>query len=50
MKEQYMVFILEGEDWVQDSVPLDSYEQAEMFAAHYKAGIHYIICKILKQT
>lgn len=49
-KEKYIVFIIEGEDWVQESIELGSFEQADSFCEMLRRQkLSYLICKIIKQ-
>jgi len=48
---KFIVFILEnGEDWVQHSIPLDTFEKADDYCQQFRyKKMSYLICKTLKQ-
>lgn len=49
-KEKFMVFTFYNDIWKQDSIELDSFEQAEKFCEnHRRLKLKYMICKIIKQ-
>lgn len=49
-KEKFMVFTFYYDIWKQDSIELDSFEQAEKFCEnHRRLKLKYMICKIIKQ-
>lgn len=49
-KSKFIVFILENDNWVQESIPLNSFEEADEFCQHLRdRKISYLICKTLKQ-
>lgn len=50
-KSKFIVFVLEnGDDWIQESIPLNSFEEADEFCQHLRdRKISYLICQTLKQ-
>jgi hypothetical protein len=50
-KSKFIVFTLQdGEDWVQHSIPLDSFEKADEFCQQFRdRKMSYLICQTLKQ-
>lgn len=50
MEDKYIVFRLEGEDFVQYSIPLDTVERAEEFTNASNPEYHYLITKVIKYT
>jgi len=47
---KFIVFLQDSEDWVQHSVPLDSFDKADNFCQQFRdRKISYLICKTLKQ-
>lgn len=47
--KQFIVFTMEGEDWVQESLELCSFEEANEFCNGLrKHKITYIICEVIK--
>ena len=50
-KSKFIVFTLQdSEDWVQHSIPLDSFEKADNFCQQFRdKKMSYLICQTLKQ-
>ena len=47
---KFIVFTLEGENWNQHSIPLDSFEIADSFCQQFRdRKMSYLICQTLKQ-
>ncbi len=47
--KQFIVFTMEGESWVQESIELNSFEQADRFCSNLRENkITYIICEVIK--
>lgn len=47
--KQFIVFTMEGEDWVQESIELGSFEEADKFCDGLrKHKLTYIICEVIK--
>ena len=48
-KKQFIVFTMDGPDWMQESIELDSFEEADEFCESLRRQkLTYIICEVIK--
>ena len=47
--KKFIVFTMDGPDWMQESIELDSFKEADEFCESLRRHKHtYIICEVIK--